>query len=221
MAEAPETAAPGRPLYPVMVDLTDQRCLVVGGGRVAARKVRSLAEAGARVVVVAPEAVPQIADDPRVAWQRRRYERGEVAAYRLAITATGDGAVDGQVFRDGEAAGVLVNSADDPDHCRFVLPAVSRRGDIVVATSTGGRSPALATWLRRRFDELVDDDLAALLDLVADARAEARRHHGTSEVDGWQAALDDGLLDLVRAGDTAEASRRLRRHLDLPQGALT
>jgi precorrin-2 dehydrogenase / sirohydrochlorin ferrochelatase len=207
------------PSYPVNVVLAGQRCLVVGGGRIAARKAAGLLEAGARVVVVAPDAVAPLRDDDRVHWYARPYQRGEVAAYRLAITATGDPKVDGQVYRDAEAAGVLVNSADDPQHCRFTLPAIARRGDIQLTASTNGRSPALATWLRRRLDDLLDDDLLALLDLLADVRADLHRNGRTSDIAGWQEALDDGLLDLVRSGDVDEARRRLEEHLDLPAGA--
>ncbi len=202
-------------MYPVMIDLRHQRCLVVGGGRIAARKAAGLVAAGAHVAVVAPEACTEITEMEAVRWLPRPYERGEVAAYRLAITATGDPEVDGQVYRDGEAAGILVNSADDPDRCRFILPAVTRRGDLVVATSTSGRSPAMATWLRRRFDEWVDDDLLRLLEIAAAVRHEVREVHGTSELHGWQEALDDGLLELVAEGRGLEATERLRLRLGL------
>jgi len=202
-------------LYPVNLVLSDQRCLVVGAGDVAARKVSGLLDARARVVVVAPEAVAAIATEPRLRWHRRPYQRGEVASYRLAFAATGIGEVDDQVFADAEAAGVLVNSADDPAHCRFVLPAVVRRGDVQLTVSTNGRSPALASWLARQLDDLVDDDMLILLDQLARARADVRRTFGTSEVNGWQDALDDGLLTLIRAGRLDEARARLRRHLGL------
>jgi precorrin-2 dehydrogenase/sirohydrochlorin ferrochelatase len=207
------------PTYPVNIVLSGQRCLVVGGGRVAARKATGLLEAGARVAVVAPDAVPLLRDDDRVRWYARPYQRGEVAAYRLGIAATGRPDVDGQVYRDAEAAGVLVNSADDPEHCRFTLPAIARRGDIQLTASTNGRSPALATWLRRRLEELLDDDLMTLLDLLAGARAELHRDGRSSDIEGWQEALDAGILDLVRRGDVTEARRRLERHLSLAAGA--
>jgi precorrin-2 dehydrogenase / sirohydrochlorin ferrochelatase len=202
-------------LYPVNLVLSGQRCLVVGGGDVAARKVAGLLEAGARVIVVAPEAVPPIADDQRVRWHRRPYRRGEVASYRLGIAATGDPDVDGQVYADGEAAGVMVNSADDPARCRFILPSVVRRGDLQLTVSTNGRSPALATWLRRQLEDLVDESLLELLDLMAETRQEVRTTYGTSEVSGWQEALDGGLLHLVRAGRVDEARARLRGQMGL------
>ena len=98
--------------------------------------------------VVAPVAVDEIADNPRVRWHERPYRRGEVASYRLAVTATGDPSVDGQVHWDAEAAGVWLNSADDPERCSFTLPAVSRHDDLQITVSTNGHSPAVAAWLR-------------------------------------------------------------------------
>ena len=209
------SAEPGQTLFPVNLSLAEKPVLVVGGGPVAARKAAGLVRAQARVTVVAPRAVDEIADDPDVRWQRRPYRRGEAASYRLVVTATDDPAVNAQVHHDAEAANVFVNSADDPANCTFTLPAVVRRGDVQIAVSTNGRSPAMARWLRRRLDRDLGSGYSALLDLLAEVRAEAKTVHGTSEVPGWDDALDDGLLDLVRAGRTAEARARLRHCLGL------
>src|SRR5687768_11763743 len=132
--------------YPVNLVVEGRAVLVVGGGRVALGKVTGLLEGGASITVVAPAVVDEIVA-LGVDVQRRRYEPGEAAAYRLVVTATDDPAVNQQVFDDAEAAGVWVNSADDPERCSFTLPSRVRRGDLVVAVSTGGRSPALASWL--------------------------------------------------------------------------
>ena len=202
-------------LFPVSLNLTQKPVLVVGGGPVAARKATSLVRAQAQVTVVAPEAVAEIADDPDIRWQRRPYRRGEAASYRLVITATDDPAVNAQVHHDAEAANVFVNAADDPANCTFTLPAVIRRGDLQIAVSTNGRSPALASWLRRRLDRDLGSGYCNLLDVVADVRAEAKAVHGTSEIAGWDQALDDGLLELVQASRTGEARARLRRYLGL------
>lgn len=202
--------------YPVNLDLADQPVLVVGGGRVAARKVAGLLRAGARVTVVAPTAVPEISEDPDVRWYARQYQRGEVASYRLGITATDQPSVNTQVRVDGDAAGIFVNSADDPANCSFTLPAVARQGDLQITISTGGRSPGLARWLRRRFEREIRAGYEELIELLAEARAEARDAFGTSEVTGWDAALDDDLLELVRTGRIEEARARLRHHLSLP-----
>ncbi len=201
--------------YPVNLDLTGRRTLVVGGGPVAARKVAGLLAAGAHVTVVAPDVVDEIADDHRVRWHQRTYRRGEVASYRLAVTATGDPTVDGQVFWDAEAADVWLNSADDPQHCSFTLPAVTTRDDLQVAVSTNGRSPAVAAWLRRTIDEAVGPEHATIVSLAAEARSELRSATGTSESPAWAVALDDALLDLVRSGDLDGARHHLRSALGL------
>ena len=107
----------------------------------AARKVRGLLECGALVTVVAPEVSEAMTELGPLTIERRRYERGEAANYRLVVTATGDAGVDEAVYADAEAAGVWVNSADDGQHCSFILPSVHRDGPVTFAVSTGGTSP--------------------------------------------------------------------------------
>lgn len=205
--------------YPVNLDLAGRRVLVVGGGEVAARKVAGLLRAGAVVTVVAPDAVSEIAQDPDVRWHQRPYRRGEVASYRLAITATDDPAVNRQVARDGDAANVLVNSADDPANCSFILPAVVRRGDLQLTVSTNGRSPAFASWARRRLEQTFTDTHARVLDILSEVRDEAKAARGTSEIAGWDDAIDDELFELVEAGDIDEARARVRTSLGLTEGS--
>lgn len=201
--------------YPVHLRLAGQRVLVVGGGNVAINKISGLRRADAAITVVAPHIRPEIRELEDVLCIERAYARGEVASYRMAITCTDDSAVNAQVFADGEAAGVWVNSADDPENCRFILPSVARQGDLAITVSTAGRSPALATWLRRRFEREFDESYDELLDVLAEVRAEARSTLGTSEVRGWTEALDDGVHYLVATGDIEAARNKLRSHLGL------
>jgi precorrin-2 dehydrogenase/sirohydrochlorin ferrochelatase len=205
--------------YPVNLELTGQRVLVVGGGQVAARKVAGLLRAGAVVTVVAPDAVTELADDPDVRWHQREYRRGEAASYRLVFTATDDAAVNAQVARDCRAANVFVNSADDPANCTFTLPAVVHRGHLQLAVSTNGRSPAFSAWVRARLESEYTDAHARLLDLLGEVRDEARRRLGTSELPGWAEVLDDDLVDAVGAGRDGEARARVRAALGLADTA--
>jgi siroheme synthase-like protein len=202
----------------VLLRLAGRPCLVVGGGPVAARKADGLAACGAVVTVVAPELDPALAARSDLTCLARPYERGEVAAYRLVVTATGVPEVDAQVFEDAEAAGVWVNAADDPEHCTAILPAVSRRGPVVAAFSTSGRSPAMATWLRRRYDAELGPEIVVLLDLVSERREAMRREGISTESVDWQRALDSGMLDLVREGNLAEAKERLEACLSSSSG---
>lgn len=209
MRVAPVTTTP----YPVNLDLAGRRVLVVGAGPVAARKVAGLRRAGAVVTVVAPQAVPEIADAPDVRWHQREYRRGEVASYRLAITATNDPSVNARVARDADAANVFVNSADDPANCSFTLPAVVTRGDLQLTASTNGRSPAFSQWARRELEERFTDLHADVLDVLAEVRAEVRRDLGTSEIDGWHDAIGPELFELVAAGRLDDARRHVRAAL--------
>jgi precorrin-2 dehydrogenase/sirohydrochlorin ferrochelatase len=197
------------PQYPVLLMLAGRPCLVVGGGPVAARKVEGLQAAGADVTVIAPEVSPEVvATGART--QRRAYQRGDAAGFRLVIAATDDPEVNAAVYEDAEAAGVWVNSADDPANCSFTLPAVLRRGDLTVSVSTAGHSPALARWLRDRIGDELGPEYEVLLRLLAERR-EALRSNGTpTEGMNWQDVLDSGMLDLVREGRLAEARERLQ-----------
>lgn len=193
-------------LYPVSLVVTGQPCLVVGGGPVAARKVRGLVRGGARVTVVAPEVVPPIEQLP-VDVERRPYRAGEAGRYRLVVTATGVPEVDAAVAADAGSAGVWVNGADDADHRTFLLPAVHRDGPVTVAVSTGGASPALATWLCKRLAEACGEGLGTLAELLEDARRRLQKAGRPTESVDWQALLDGPLPDLVREGRLEEARR--------------
>jgi len=194
------------PTYPVGLLLSGRRCLLVGGGEVAVRKLVGLVDAGAEVTVVAPrlaEAVVGLA--ARV--ERRPYQRGEVAGYWLAVAATGRPEVDREVFADGEAAGVPVNAADDPQACSFVLPAVLRRGAVSVAVASEGTSPALAGWLRDRLAGLLAAELPQLEEmasLAGEARRQLREAGVSTAALAWR-PLYDQLAALLASERAAEA----------------
>ncbi len=207
---------PGISGYPVNLVVTERRCVVVGAGPIAARKIDALLAAGADVHVVAPQVGTEVrawADAGRLRLSERPFAPADLDDAWLATTATGDPAVDRAVFEAGEARRVWVNSADDPGNCSFTLMSVVRQGDLVVTVGTGGRSPALATWLRRRFVEELGPEYATLLDVLSEAR-EALRAEGRSTAEpDWQSALGSGMLDLIRAGRVDEAKELLRQCL--------
>ena len=200
--------------YPVQLRIQGRQALVVGAGNIAVRKIQGLLRAGAEVTVIAPWIHPLISALP-VDIVERTYLDGEAGNYQLVITCTDDRLVNHQVFRDSDAAGVWVNSADDPVNCSFILPAVARQGDLTLTISTNGKSPAMATWLRRRFEAEFDERYDRLMDLLVEVRAEARSVLGTSEVPGWNEALDDGIFELVAAGEVHAARQQLRLSIGL------
>jgi siroheme synthase-like protein len=198
--------------YPVSLDVSGRPCLVVGGGKVAARKVRTLLDCGGKVTVIAPELSADMeALAPLLhALEQRPYGEGEATAFRLVVTATGIPEVDGAVYADAEAAGVWTNSADDVAHCSFILPAVHRDGPVTVSVSTGGLSPALASWLRTRMAADCGDGIAILAHLLGEARARLKETGRSSESVDWRQLLDGPILDLVRAGDIDGARATVR-----------
>jgi siroheme synthase-like protein len=200
--------------YPVNLILTDEPCLVVVGGLVAARKVAGLLTSGADVRVIAAEISPEIRATG-VPAEERPYRGGDVAGYRLVVAATDDPVVNRQVFEDAEAAGIWVNSADDPDSCTFTLPSVVRRGPIMVTISTAGHSPALATWLKAHVEEELGPEYEVLLDLLSSARNELKAAGRSTEAVDWRKVLDSDMLGQIRAGHINEARERLRAWLSL------
>jgi siroheme synthase-like protein len=204
------------PAYPVNLLLDGRRVLVVGGGTVAAAKARGLVAARAAVHVVAPAVLAEVRALP-LTWEERPYERGEVAGYRLAVACTDDPDVNQAVFDDGEAAGVWVNAADDPERCSYTLPARLERGHLLVTVSTAGHSPALAAWLRDQLADHVGPEHADLLELLAEARTALAGEGRSRPLADWRQALDSGMLDLIRSGRTAEARELLHTSLGLSE----
>ncbi len=197
------------PLYPVNLRLTGRRCVVIGGGPVALQKVRGLVAAGAVVEVIAPAVDDELAA-LAVTVHRRPYERGDLVGAVFAVAATDDPETNAAVFEEGEAIGVWVNAADDPAHCSATLPAVVRRGPLVIAVSTAGASPAAARWMREQLEAMVGEEYGVVTELLAEARAELRARGISTEGLAWRDALDSGMLELVREGNLAEAKERLQ-----------
>jgi precorrin-2 dehydrogenase/sirohydrochlorin ferrochelatase len=199
--------------YPVNLVVAGRRCVVVGAGRIAARKVEGLLAAGADVHVVAPslgDRVRALRDEARITVAERAFEPEDLNGAWLATAATDDHAVNHAVFEAGEARGVWVNSADDPDNCSFTLMSVIRRGDLVVTVGTGGRSPALATWVKERITAEIGPEYETLVELLADARDAIQADGRSTEDADWKRALDSGMLELIRAGRVDDAKELLR-----------
>ncbi len=220
------------PVYPVGLVLEGKRCLVVGGGKVAARKIRGLLASRAAVTVVAPrvhEAVTVLAtegaidgiDGPPLKIELRRYEPGEAGRYSLVFTATNDAETDAQVHRDALAAGVWVNSADDSANCTFVLPAVLRDGPVTVAVSSSGTSPALSSWLRDRIAEELGNSMGsvgALAGLLAEVRSRLKARGESTESFDWSHLLAGPVPGLVASGRIDEARALVEKELGRPSG---
>jgi precorrin-2 dehydrogenase / sirohydrochlorin ferrochelatase len=209
-------------LYPILLDLTGKRCLVVGGGQVAERKVGRLLECGAAVEVVAPAATPgleALADDGRIRLWRRPARPEDVADAFLVFAATDDPAVNRALAGSARARGTLVNVADDPDACTFLVPAVFRRGDLTVAVSSGGGSPALAKRLRERLEATIGPEYEAFLAALRQLREEAQARISDPAVRQtlYRQALDSDLFATAAGGDREAVTAQIAALLDAIQ----
>jgi len=154
--------------YPVMLNLSGKRTVVVGGGEVACRKVRDLLDAGALVTVISPEVHADIEKIARengemISIEGRKYEPGDLRGASLVFSATDDSAVYREVFREAEQLNIFINAVDDPDNCSFIVPSSIRRGDLIVAVSTSGASPSLAAKIRKDIEKDIPSDIEPLL----------------------------------------------------------
>ena len=202
----------------INVTLTGQPALVVGAGTIAARKIDSLLDAGARVTVVAPRVggdVERMAAGRRITLHRRPYASDDVRDMRIVVAATDDEQVNAGVSRDATGAGVLVNVVDRPALCTFTIPAVVRRGALTLAVATEGQCPACARALREELEARYGPEYDAVVQLLGRARARLRAA-------GWdsariQATLSDlwqaGIVDCVRRGDDARIRSLLESRL--------
>jgi uroporphyrin-III C-methyltransferase/precorrin-2 dehydrogenase/sirohydrochlorin ferrochelatase len=162
-------------MFPIFLKLEGRRCLVVGAGKIAEGKIRSLLQAGALVRAVAPEAilpVRKLVLDGSIEWYARGFESHDLDGVFLVIAATSSADVNAQVFAEAEKRNVLCNSVDDPEHCDFYYPAVVNRGDLQIAISTNGRSPALAQRLRKELEEQFGPEYEAWVKELGEARDE-------------------------------------------------
>jgi precorrin-2 dehydrogenase / sirohydrochlorin ferrochelatase len=160
-------------LFPIFLKLEDRSCLVVGAGRIAESKIRSLLISRAKVRVVAPSATPAVSSWARAGalhWDARPFQRADLNAIFLVVVATSIPDVNALVYREARLRGILCNVVDDPERCDFYYPAVVRRGDLQIAISTGGNSPALAQRLRREFEAQIAPIYAGWLEELGQAR---------------------------------------------------
>jgi siroheme synthase-like protein len=199
--------------YPInLVRLEERRCVVVGGGDVARRKVESLLEAGAQqVVVISPElgdGLAQLQRRGRIQHLQHDYRPGDLEGAFLVIATTDDPEVNRAVWQEAEASDILVNVADDPEHCNFIVPSTLRRGDLVIGVSTGGQSPALAASLRRHLEQVFGPEYSAFLELAGGLRDRVARElpEGT-RARFWYDLAGSKVLALLRDGREAEAHR--------------
>ena len=175
--------------FPINLNLEGRSCLVVGAGRIGLRKTEQLLAAGARVTVVAPEVVGDFAGLP-VTIHQRAFELTDLDGQRLVITATGNRELDQLIYDTCEDRGIWINSADDPERCAFTLPAVVRRGDLMVTVATGGNSPALSSWMRQKLEALVGREFEEVVNELAQERVLIHADGRSTEDIDWKPIIE-------------------------------
>lgn len=204
--------------FPICLDIAGRHCVVIGGGRVAERKVRALMEYDARVTVISPEmteALASLHEKERLIWLNRAYQEGDLTDVFLVIAATGDPDVQKRVHDEANRNNILLNVADVPKWCNFILPATVRRGDLSISVSTGGKSPALASHLRQKLEEQFGSEYEVLLSLLGGLRSEVldqgRPHEENKDL--FNQLLHPKMVEWVRNGDWESIETHIRNYV--------
>jgi siroheme synthase-like protein len=198
--------------YPIFLEMKDRRCVVIGGGAVAERKVEGLVAVGANVTVISPaitEGLRDLLTQGAIRHVAREYQTGDRAGYDLVFVATDNSEINAVVSSEARSLRIWVNSADDPDHCDFILPAVIRRGDLAVAVSTGGVSPAVTRAIREELDEYFHADYARFVQIAGEVRKELREKSVSPGAGAWNRALQGDYRRLIKEGKSVQAKELL------------
>ena len=204
--------------FPVNLDIVGRKCTVIGGGQVAARKVGNLLACGGEVQVISPELtteLQQLQQAKHIGWLQRQYRQGDLRGSFLVIAATDDEQVQAEVFSEAEENGQLINVADVPQRCNFILPATVKRDDLTISISTAGKSPALARQLRQNLAEMIGSEYGTLAEIMGllrpDVLKQGRPHEENKIIFG--ALLHEHFIDWIRQGNWEMIKEHLSRTL--------
>ena len=195
--------------YPVFLNLKDKTALVIGGGMVAERKVKTLVECGADVRLVSPEmtaGLKQMSETGKINYAGPSFEEKHLDGVFLVFTATNDKHLNHKISRTAQARGLLVNAVDQPADCNFIVPAIIKRGDLQIAVSTSGKSPAFAKILKKRLDDEFGDEYQKFLELMGNIRKEVLSKGLPQNINMgiFNRIVQSGIPDLIKKGDWKE-----------------
>ena len=200
--------------YPVYLNIRNQNCLVVGAGAVGTRKVQTLLDCGAAVTVISPDIskpIAEMAEQNRIVLRQRPYRSSDLEGIFLVIGAADSRELNRTIHDDARNLGKLCNIADQPERCNFILPSVIERGDLIIAVSTSGKSPALAKKLRKQLEAQFGPEYTELLKLMGAVRKILleRDHDPEAHRRIFENLLDQGLLEHFRNNDTPRIDNML------------
>lgn len=193
-------------LYPIFLNLQSRNCLVVGGGRVAERKVATLMEYGAKISVVSPQAEESIIEyssQGLISWKRREFQPEDLDNTFMVFIATAEQLLNKYIADLCRQKEILVNAVDDPPNCDFFVPSILRRGSLALAISTEGKSPLLAAKLRRQLEEVISPEYSEFVEILGDLRyiIKGSRLDGEERKKIFEELVNSDLLELVKAGE--------------------
>lgn len=196
--------------YPVYIELRDQPCVVIGGGKIAEGKVEGLLASRAQVTVIAPELTSQLqewVEQNQVTYLARKYQLGDLTGAFMVICATDQAEINHQVWQEASANHQLVNVVDDTPRCNFIAPSILRKGDLTIAISTSGRAPALAVRLKERLQGELGPQYERFLELAGELREPLAQHVPDFETRKalWYRIVDSEVLNFLADGDTDSA----------------
>ena len=205
------------PYYPIFLNIRDRKCMVIGGGQVALRKVKSLLECGAEVKLISPSLCPELdtlAESRAIGVIRKSYQAGDLQGAFIVIAATDSSDINSEIAKECHNIGVWVNVVDNAEESDFILPSSLRRGSLTIAVATSGRSPALSRKIRMLLEKEFDEEYASMVLLIEEVRAKIKRQGIKVNEDDWQKALDlDLILELIKQGDDEKAKATLIENL--------
>lgn len=193
--------------YPINLDVRNKPAVVLGGGTIAARKIKELLLANAHVTVIAPALGRSLQSKVRkkiIVHQRRGYRAGDLRGYWLAIVATSDHALNRRIAQEARRRRVWVNVVDDPSLCDFTLPARLTRGELLITISTGGKAPALAKWLRKELTRTIGPEYQYLVTLLGKLRKQYAALPFKERARRFQKLLQKPLIEALKKGDRAQ-----------------
>jgi precorrin-2 dehydrogenase/sirohydrochlorin ferrochelatase len=195
--------------YPIFLNIKSKRCVVIGGGQVALRKVKMLLDCGANVLVISPIPHPEIkklSKRKAIHLIQRDFKAGDLKEAVVTIACTNVKEVNRKVADEAKKTEVLVNVADDLERSDFISPSLFKRGNLMVAVSTSGVSPALARKIRAKLGKNLGEEYASLLSLIGEVRSTLKKKRDRVGTETWQKALDlDLLIGLMRSGQRKKA----------------
>ena len=193
--------------YPIYLDIKNRNCLVIGGGSVGTRKVLTLLACGANVTVVsldATEKLHQLSNNGVIKLKERPFQTTDLDDRFLVIGATDNQGLNRQIHAEAERRGLLCNIADRPKACNFILPSIVNRGDLIIAISTSGKSPAFAKRLRKHLEKEFGDEYAQFLNLMGAIRKKllSQDHEPEAHKHLFEQLIEMDIVQMLKDGDT-------------------